>query len=45
MGVVNYQFAFTTSDGLNGYDFGMNGVKDAYSFFSIGIRYNFGEVL
>lgn len=45
MGVLNYQLSFTTSDGLDGYDFGMTGVKDAYSLFSVGIRYNFGEVL
>lgn len=45
MGTINYQMNFSTSEGIDGYNFGITSVKDAYSFLSIGIRYNFGEVL
>lgn len=42
---LNYQINFSTSDGIDGYDFKMSNVKDAYGFLSIGLKYHFGEVL
>lgn len=45
-GNFNIQYNITTSEGLDGYDFGSQSLKkDGYLFISLGIKYNFGPLL